>query len=71
MPVSDPSLCTLQCVRSVITCVECEKPPVIYSHHRLTERKQVSLFVAMSEYEYTCGSALFPPSNALFNKVMC
>ncbi|CAC5407819.1 unnamed protein product [Mytilus coruscus] len=71
MLTSDPSLYTVQNARSVCECIGCAKPRVVYSHHRLTEWQQISLIVAMSEYEYTCGSALLPPSTQLCDKVVC
>lgn len=71
IPVSDPFLCTVQSARSVCTWIKGEKPRVVYSCHRLTERKQVSWLLHMSEYEYTFGPALFPPLNAMSKKVMC
>ena len=52
--------------------VECRKPRVIYSRHRLTERQQTSVAVAMSEFDYTYGSVLLPPENPMYNnKIMC
>ena len=48
--------------RATIVCVECQKPRVIYSNTKLSQRQEVLLAINMSEYEYTCGSHLFPPS---------
>ena len=56
--------------RFLITCVECRKPRVMYSLHKLTERQKVSLVTSMSEYDYTCGAPVLPPSNTLHSKVM-
>lgn len=51
-------------------CVECRKPRVLYSLHKLTERQKVSLVVPMSEYDYTCGAPVLPPSNAFSSNVV-
>ena len=67
----DPRLCTVQNSRCLVSCVECRKPRVIYLRHRLTERQQTSVAVAMSEFDYTCGSVLLPPENPMYKKIMC
>lgn len=66
----DPGLCTVQNSRSLVSCVECSKPRVIYSRHRLTERQQTSVVIGLSEYDYTCGSMLLPPENPMFKNIM-
>ena len=72
VPVFDPAICSAQNARSVILCVECEKPRVVYSRHRLTHRQQMPLTLTISnEYEYTCGSVLLPPSNPHYKTIMC
>lgn len=50
-----------QNARAIATCVECCKR-VIYSKSRLNKRQQVLLATSLSEYEYSCGSCLFPPT---------
>lgn len=71
LPLFDPTICIAQNARGVVVCTDCEKPRVIYSRHKLTDRQQMSLSLAMSEYDYTCGSILLPPSNTMFKTVMC
>ena len=51
-----------QTARAVAVCIECRKPRVIYSKNKLSERQKVVLAVGLSEFEYSCGSSLFPPS---------
>ena len=70
-PEFDPAICSVQNAPSVVTCVECEKPRVVYSRHRLTDRQQMSLTFAISDYEYSCGSILLPPSNPDYKSIMC
>lgn len=70
-PQFAPSTMTsTQNARFLVNCVECRKPRVMYSLHKLTERQKVSLVTSMSEYDYTCGAPVLPPSNTLHNKVM-
>ena len=58
-PQFAPSTMTsTQNARFLVTCVECRKPRVLYSLHKLSERQKVSLVVSMSEYDYTCGEHL-------------
>lgn len=71
IPSPDAHLCITQNARALVDCVECRKPRVIYSHHKLTERQLTSITISISEYEYTCGSPLLPPTNSLYKKVMC
>ena len=51
-----------QTARATVTCVECQKPRVIFSNKKLSTRQEMLLAVTVSEYEYSCGSTLFPPS---------
>ena len=51
-----------QTARASAVCVECNKPRVIFSRTKLGQRKETLLATALSEYEYSCGSVLFPPS---------
>ena len=45
---------------------------MVYSRHRLTDRQQMSLTLAISDdSEYTCGSVLLPPSNPHYKTIMC
>ena len=72
VPVFDHAICSAQNARSVVVCVEYEKPRVVYSRHRLTHRQQMSLTLTISdEYEYTCGSVLLPPSYPHYKTIMC
>lgn len=50
--------------------MECGKPRVIYSLHRLTERQQASVVIGLSECDYTCGSILLPPESPMFKNIM-
>ena len=70
-PVEDPQLCTTQNARALVTCTECRKPRVIYSHQRLSERQKISITITVSEFDYSCGAPLLPPSNNSYKKVMC
>jgi hypothetical protein len=65
------SMCTAQCARSSVTCIECRKPRVIYSKLKLSERQNVSLALLLSEFDYTCGAPLTPPRHSLHGRVMC
>ena len=51
-----------QTARATAECVECRKPRVIYSSKKLSQRQEVLLASSFSEFEYSCGSHLFPPS---------
>ena len=53
-----------QTARATVTCTECQKPRVVYSNKKLSSRQEVLLAVTLSEYEYSCGSELFPPNEA-------
>lgn len=57
--------CSTQNVRSTASCIGCWKPTVIYSKHKFTQRQKLSLPIAVSTYEYTCGSFVLPPSSPL------
>jgi len=63
------SVLTAQNAHSVTECVECSKPRVIYSKAKLTERQKTMLALLLSEYEYSCGSPVTPPSHALSGTV--
>ena len=52
-----------QTARATVICTECQKPRVIYSNKKLSSRQEVLLAVTVSEYEYSCGSKLFPPND--------
>jgi len=71
VPTPDAHLCITQNARAIVECVECRKPRVVYSHHKLTDRQITSVTISISEYEYTCGSPLLPPTNSMYKKVMC
>ena len=71
LPLFDPAVCSVQNARGSVVCIDCEKPRVIYSRHKLTDRQQMTLALSMSEYDFTCGSAILPPSNDMFKTVMC
>ena len=49
-----------QNARAVITCVECEKPRVIYGKTKLNARQELLIAKTLSTYEYSCGDHLFP-----------
>ena len=72
VPSFDPTICSAQNARSIVVYIECEKPRVVYSRHRLTDRQQMSLCLAASDdFEYTCGSVLLPPSNPHYKTITC
>jgi len=71
IPVPDAHLCITQNARAIVSCVECQKPRLIYSHHRLTESQMMTVVLATSEYDYTCGGPLLPPCNTMYKNVMC
>ena len=64
------SLHTAQNARSTVECVECRKPRVLYSTHKLTERQQTTLVLLVSEYEYSCGAPVTTPESTLHGKVV-
>ena len=70
-PVEDPHLCTTQNARTIVTCTECRKPRMIYSHQKLSERQKISVTITVSEFDYTCGAPLLTPSNTSYKKVIC
>ena len=67
---ADATLCTTQCARSVVACVECRKPRVLCAKQKLSRRHELSLATALSEFDYTCGSPLLAPDHPLVDKVM-
>ena len=58
----EASVFTAQNARYTTTCTECEKPRLIYGKSKLTERQEVQLAILLSDFEYTCGSPVTPPS---------
>ncbi|XP_014676567.1 PREDICTED: uncharacterized protein LOC106816458 [Priapulus caudatus] len=67
----DTSLYTAQNARATVYCTECRKPRVIYSKQRLSQRHKLTLTLVMSEYDYTCGAPLLPPTCSISKTVMC
>ena len=65
----DSSVYTAQNARMIINCIECQKPRVIYSKSKLTERQAMQCALMLSEYDYSCGSPVCPPHNPLLGKV--
>lgn len=57
----DASLYTVQYAKVVVFCIECRKPRVVYSKHRLTGRQSVSLKCMLAEIEYSCGDVISAP----------
>lgn len=60
-PSDDAHLFVAQHARTTVDCIECGKPRVLYSKHALSERQQVSVAIAVSECEYTCGAQPLNP----------
>ncbi|KAG1678702.1 hypothetical protein GQR58_013243 [Nymphon striatum] len=60
---------TAQNARYMVTCIDCRKPRLLYSTNKLTERQSVQDAMALSEYDYTCGSPVFLPNSPLKNKL--
>ena len=68
---ADASFCTTQNARSVVTCIECRKPRVLYAKQKLSQRHALTLAIALSEDDlYTCRSPLLAPDHPLVEKVM-
>jgi hypothetical protein len=61
---------TAQKAAGTVDCKECGKPRLIYSKFKLTERYKLQLAMLVSEYEYTCGSPLTPPTHPLHGKTL-
>jgi hypothetical protein len=57
----DASVYTVQCAKDIVFCIECRKPRVVYSKHRLTGRQSVSLKSLLAEIEYSCGDIISAP----------
>ena len=51
-----------QNARAVVNFVQCEKPRVIYTKTKLEYRQRLFLAKQISNFEYSCGFYLFPPS---------
>ena len=47
--------------RALVKCIECNKPRVIYCNTKLDSRNKMMLSKNVREFEFTCGSHLFPP----------
>ena len=60
---------TAQQARYVISCTECEKPRLIYSKFRLSERQSVQMLTLLSEYDYVCGAPVTVPEGNLHGKI--
>lgn len=58
-----------QNARAITTCVECSKPRVVYSCHKLTEGQRTSLAASLSEYDFTCGAPVVQEGHPLNCKV--
>ncbi|XP_041378644.1 uncharacterized protein LOC121390784 [Gigantopelta aegis] len=71
IPEPDPHLCTIQNARALAVCVECRKPRMVYAHLKLSERQTISVALSISEFDYTCGAPILPPTHSLVKKVMC
>ncbi len=56
----DASLYTAQNARTSVNCIECQKPRVVYSKSKVTERQTTQCALMMSEYDYTCGAPICP-----------
>jgi hypothetical protein len=67
----DTSLYTVQNARSTVQCTECNKPRVIYCKQRLSQRQQLTVTLAISEYDYTCGAPLLPPTCSFAKSILC
>lgn len=68
--LADAGMYTAQNARSVIECVECRKPRVVYAaSHQWGSRNKLELALILSENDYTCGSPLTSPKDSLHGKV--
>ena len=68
-PSKDASVYTVQCAKSTVVCIECRKPRLIYSKHRLTDRQRIALSMLLSEVEFSCGDQLTTPGHSLHNTI--
>ena len=66
----DPAVYTAQNARMVVNSIECQKPRVVYSKSKLTERQAMQCALMMSEYDYCCGSPICPPKHPLMGKFL-
>lgn len=60
---------TAQQARYVVNCTECEKPRLIYSKIKLSDRLSVQLITLLSEHDYVCGSPVTVPESNLHGKI--
>ena len=62
---------TAQTARSVIRCIECSKPRVIYSMKILPQRQSTQLkrLIASIKNEFECGALITPEGNSLQGQV--
>lgn len=51
-----------QNARAQVICTDCSKPRVVYCKKKLDYRHKMMLAKSVSNYDYTCGSHLFPPT---------
>ena len=56
-----PIVMSEQNARALVKCIECNKPRVIYCNTKLDVRHKIMLSKNVREFEFTCGSHLFPP----------
>ena len=70
-PTPGDNICipqTIQNAQATATCIDCRKPRVIFSNKVLSQRQKVLLATVLSEFEYTCGSHIFPPHSEPITK---
>ena len=61
---------TAQTARLLIECVECRKTRVAYVRRQLSERQKTTFAMLLSQFDYTCGSHITPPSHSLHGVVV-
>ena len=52
-----------QNARAQVVCTDCSKPRVVYCNKKLDIRHRMMIAKSISNYDYTCGSHLFSPSD--------
>ena len=56
---------TAHTARLLIECVECRK-----TRRQLSERQKTTFVMRLSQFDYTCGSHITPPSHTLYGVIV-
>ena len=68
-PYRKSAIFTAQNARTSITCIECNKPRVLYSKVALSNRQIINLENTVAATDYTCGAPILPENNHMYEKV--